>query len=348
MSRQIGVYYESWVHDQAVVAKDHGLANVEKPVNMVYLSFAKPDCTYRRGSKNFSGTGLNFNAPFSVIAGAIKILQSRNVKVFLAVGGGSYWSEKKPFYGLNCFYLMTDLGCNGIDLDWEVGVDDDASPVLAIKSLKSLGEFEISFTCFSTGAYPKQHGSRWKGMNIAAIKTCGSFIDQVNVMCYDAGQDFKEIAAIKEYQKIYNGCINMGFEVGKQGWGNGMLYESEAVENLKFLSSIPYSGGFIWAYHKSGKPGISRSDLANLMDRMLNPFGGIMTDGKTVPVNPVGKLTGMYDNSTPTVQTCWPIGKTDSTGMYGKPLGKVKKRSENGGYIVMTCPHCDGETTVFY
>lgn len=309
MSRQIGVYYESWVHDQAVTARAHGLANVDPSVNTVYLSFAKPDCTYRKDSKTFVGTGLNFNAPFSVIAGAIEILQSRNVKVFLAVGGGSYWSEKKPFYGLNCYYLMLDLGCDGIDIDWEVGVDDDASSVLAIKSLRSLGIFEVSFTCFSTGAYPKQSGDRWKGMNIAALTTCGSFIDQVNVMCYDAGDNFDEIASIKEYQKFYNGRINMGFEVGKHGWGDGMLTEAEARKNLSFVSSNPYYGCFIWAYHKSGAPGISTRDLASLANQMFSP-----------------------------PKSCCPSGKQ----------GKVKKRSENGGYICMSCPHCDGEFTIFY
>jgi chitinase len=61
-------------------------------VNVVMLSFAKPDCTYAKGSLSFAGTGLEFTAAGSTVKAAIAKLKATNAntRVLLAVGGGAY------------------------------------------------------------------------------------------------------------------------------------------------------------------------------------------------------------------------------------------------------------------
>jgi chitinase len=61
-------------------------------VNVVMLSFAKPDCTYSKGSLSFAGTGLEFTAAGSTVKAAVAALKAANsnTRVLLSVGGGGY------------------------------------------------------------------------------------------------------------------------------------------------------------------------------------------------------------------------------------------------------------------
>ena len=86
---QIGVYYESWSEKWTDSGAKSGLASVAKPVSIVYLSFAKPDCTYVSGQNTFSGTGLSFSYDWKVLREAIRIVKQKGIVVMLSVGGGS-------------------------------------------------------------------------------------------------------------------------------------------------------------------------------------------------------------------------------------------------------------------
>lgn len=173
----IGVYFQTWSCNWASDPKQLDLAKVEN-VKIVYLSFCKPDLSYKKGQFSFSGTGLEFSADFHVVKGAIDILKQKGILVMLAVGGGAYWSTPMPFYAQNCIDLMTDLGCTGIDVDWEVGVRDDKALTIAIKEIRSRSGCKISFSGFST----------YKGMNIDAMVNAGGSVDWINIMAYDAGK----------------------------------------------------------------------------------------------------------------------------------------------------------------
>jgi len=81
---------------------------------------------------------LNFSLDFKTVVESIRLLKKRKVTVLLAVGGGSYWSDPKPFNHLGCIDLMNDLGCDGIDIDWEVGITDDRAPLNAISTMYPL------------------------------------------------------------------------------------------------------------------------------------------------------------------------------------------------------------------
>lgn len=270
---QIGCYFETWAMP-FTVSTNNDLSNLDKNLNTVYLAFVKPDNTYVKGNLSFSGTGLNFSSDFKTIAESIKILQKRKVKVLLAIGGGSYWSNPSSFNHLGCIDLMNDLGCDGIDIDWEVGITDDQSPVNVINALYPLmGGKAISFTCFSTGAFEKSVNDTFRGMNVKALKLCKSFISNVNVMAYDAGKDFDSVGAFKSYRKLYDGPINMGFLIGKHGWGDGLLFKEELVSVSDFVKKESITNGvFFWAYYSKEFSGsISAQNAFATMGSIFRP-----------------------------------------------------------------------------
>ena len=244
---QVGVYFESWFMPYSETHAND-LTNLQKEINTVYLSFASPTLTYKKGEKTFQNTGLSFSSSFSVIKSSIILLQMRGVKVFLAVGGGSYWSEKKTVNYQSVVDLCDDLNCDGIDIDWEVGLSDDSSPVEVIKKLNGLTPKLISFTCFSTGAYPPNENDKFSGMNIKAIKECSNIIDQINIMAYDAGKTYSPLTAFKAYRSLYPGIINIGFEIGKQGWGDAILFKPELLKTSQEVEKDKLTGCFFWVY----------------------------------------------------------------------------------------------------
>ena len=249
----IGVYYETWGEKWTSDASKTILANIRDPVTVVYLSFASPDTKYASGQKSFSGTGLSFSLDWSVVVDAIQILKKKNIKVMLSVGGGSYWSSTKKFNAANCVNLMNDLGCDGIDIDWEGGASRDYELTDAIKSLKPLmGDKKISFAGFSTGAFGKDSQDTYKGNAIDAMVKQGSNVDWINVMAYDAGKNFDPLGAFTAYQIYYKGPLLLGFEVGKQGWGDDLLTKDEVVRNCTYVKNQGSQYGImIWSYQKS-------------------------------------------------------------------------------------------------
>lgn len=249
---QIGVYYESWSEKWTDSAAKSGLARVEKPVTIVYLSFAKPDCTYKSGQNSISGTGLSFSYDWKVLREAISIVKAKGIVVMLSVGGGSYWSGTKVFNAANCVALMNDLGCDGIDIDWEGHADKDYELTDCIKQLKPLmGTKKISFAGFSTGAYGKD-GDTYKGSAIDAMTKQGSNVDWINIMAYDAGKKFDPLGALAAYAIYYKGPLLLGFQVGKQGWGDDLLTMEEVEKNCEVVKARGKENGImIWSYQKS-------------------------------------------------------------------------------------------------
>lgn len=249
---KIGVYYETWSDKWTNDVTKSGLYNMDPNVTIVYLAFAKPECTYMANQNSWIGTGLNFSSDWKVIKSAIDVIKKKGKTVMLSVGGGSYWSGTKPFNAVNCVALMNDLGCDGIDIDWEGHADRDYELTDCIKKLKPLmGDKKISFAGFSTGAYGKD-GDTYKGSAIDAMVKQGSNVDWINIMAYDAGKKFDPLGAFAAYQIYYKGPLLLGFEVGKQGWGDDLLTQEEVEKNCTIVKAHGVQHGImIWSYQKS-------------------------------------------------------------------------------------------------
>lgn len=266
--KHCAVYFETWYSKWVNDPKQMDLAQISWPVTIVNLSFVLPGCSYWSGQNTFMNTGLNFSQDFWVVKGAIAILKAKGIKVMLAVGGGSYWSQPNTFYNApSCVALMRDLGCDGIDLDWEVNKSYDWELTEAIKKTKALlrtGE-KLSFCGWSTGAFGPTNGDSYKGMNIHAMVHQGSSCDWINIMAYDAGPSFDPIGALECYAIYYKGPLLLGFEVGTQAWGGALLSEDQAKKWLEctWQHSKNY-GMFVWAYLKESNNTVSVKRLLEM------------------------------------------------------------------------------------
>jgi hypothetical protein len=265
-------------------------------LDCVNISFAQPDMVYKGGS--FDGTGLQFSQDFKVVVDAIKILKSKGVTVMLSVGGGAYWSESKSTNIHAWVYLANDLGCDGIDIDWENDAAHDYELTNAIKLLTAPGfNLKLSFAGFSTGAYGKD-GSTYKGMNIDAMVNVGDKVDWINIMTYDAGTEYDPLGALDCYRIYYSGVLNIGFEVGVQGWGGALLSRDDVVRMATYAkNNNPNNGAFIWAIGKAGNPSVS--DIVSICAGIFN---GENKPVVTVPVPlPAPVSIGGTDSITCTV-----------------------------------------------
>ena len=275
----IAIYFPTWASPWTSDASKTDLANITTTlpgIKCVYLAFAQPDMSYSSGS--FDGTGLQFSYDFNVVVEAIKILKSKGVIVMLSVGGGAYWSSPKPFNDAPILRLMKDLGCDGIDIDWEVGVNNDVALGYAINAIRNSSNCKISFAGWSTGAYGVDNTSNYKGMNISAMENFGSKVDWINIMSYDAGNDYDPLGALDCYRLYYPGPLNIGFEVGQQSWGGHLLSKDEVVKMVSYSKNNNSSNGaFIWSFGKSGTPSV-----ADIVSTCVNIFGST-----PVPIPPV-------------------------------------------------------------
>ena len=262
---QICVYFQTWSSGWAADVSGLDLARVDAGITILNLAFVLPKCTYFPGQRTWDGTGLQFSSDFGVVVAGIASLRKKGMKVMLSVGGGSYWSDPKyEFQPANCIALMKDLGCDGIDLDWEVGADHDGQLCYAIEQLKRLmpdGK-KISFCGWSTGAMDKVGGDQFRGMNVSALVQQGGNVDWVNVMAYDAGPSFDSKAALMHYRKYYKGPLSLGFEVGTQAWGGAMLSRDQVVATCEFVKNEDSRNGvFVWALQKESVGTPSTMDI---------------------------------------------------------------------------------------
>ncbi len=247
----IGVYFESWASGWTSDAKLFSLSKLEKPADVVYLSFCKPNPQYKKGS--FDLTGLDFSTDFQVVVDSIAILKKKGILVILAVGGATFPFEK--WDAKSCTLLMNDLGCDGIDIDWEPadGVNSAAQLGKIIEDFrKYIGPLKkLSMAGFSTGCLAA-NGDTFRGMCIPGLQSQGVLLDWINVMAYDAGKDFDVLNSYNSYKKYFTKTVNIGFEVGKHGWGDGKLDLDQVVKACDYVASG--DGCFVWAYFKSGDP----------------------------------------------------------------------------------------------
>jgi hypothetical protein len=249
----IGSYFCSWSSKWVYTKDELDIKDVESDI--IYISFAKPDCSYTKGS--FEGTGLSFSSDFQVVAGAIQQLPETKT-VMLSVGGGTYgeWDQ------LNVdaiIALADDLHCKGIDIDWEPinGAQSADQMAVIIDEFRSNYAGYLSFATAHVGAYghgnytSSQPVSMYTGVNYPGLIKSGHKLDWINVMAYDAGITFDPLEAFDAYKAIFPKKIYMGVEIGDQAWG-GVITSLDDVQKL--YDHIKDKGGdlFVWSWLKPG------------------------------------------------------------------------------------------------
>jgi len=242
------VYFDTWGAPWVSDASQSDLAKMQ--VNVVNLAFANPGMHYTKGQFNFDGTGLQFSWDFQVVKQAILLLKQKSTKVMLSVGGASYSFD---YYNVqNVVALAVDLGCDGIDIDWEPTSykPDQLRDILILTRQHCKGL--LSFAGWSTGCFDPVGGDLYRGLNIQAIKDCSEIISWINIMAYDAGKDFDVKASYDSYKKYFKKQVYVGFQVGPQGWGDALLTLEDVDKTCNFI--LPGDGCFVWSWYKQGKP----------------------------------------------------------------------------------------------
>lgn len=181
----------------------------------------------------------------------------------LSVGGATY-PFPKPFNPWPSIQLCWDLGCTGIDIDWEsdTGNQDDFAALVGIyRSAWPEGKF--SSAVWSTGAY-QPDGSNYRGINLKGLYEGG--LDWINIMAYDAGIDFDPIDAYNTYKTVYKNKIYLGIELGQQAWGGHVSLRDEITNIINHV--IPKGDDiFIWAYQKPNEGSPTINEIFTIRDQ---------------------------------------------------------------------------------
>ena len=289
----LGSYFASWSSSWSATSTSLDLSNIDLNINIVYLSFVSPACSYKKNSNSWIGTGLDFLSEFLTVKGSIQKLKERGVIVMLSVGGATFTFD--VFNPENIKDLVIDLNCDGVDLDWENVRGNMASSTLSslIENMRNSlpNGLLLSLAAFSTGAYGYdefqncQPISQNTGMCIEGIQKSGNLLDWINIMSYDAGINFDTLTAFKSYRKYFKGPLMLGAEVPPEAWGGHIITLEEIGKYVNCIldDETQNNGLFVWSYHKNGKP-----SCIDIINECINIFNS----------NPLKVLSGWKDSIT--------------------------------------------------
>jgi chitinase len=306
-NRPLGAYVESWSMPWTSSTNNH-LTNV-KHANIVYLSFAFPNCTYKRGQMTWDGTGLQFSSDFGVIRDSIAVLKNRGVIVMLSVGGATYPFDAN-YNADGAANLVKDLNLHGIDIDWENHDQKAQFGKYISETRRALGDdYAISAATFSVGAYGEgiyanaQPGSDNTGMSIAGLKSNGHQLDWINIMSYDASDAFDPLQAYDAHKELYKGPLLIGAEVPPEAWGGHVITLDKVKQYVNHVKkdTSNIGGLFVWSYNKYGIPNCN--DILYTASEAFGPNVPV-----TAPV--VAPITSPVTTPTITTPISELVGKT--------------------------------------
>lgn len=262
--RPIATYFESWSSVWSSIASSFDLTNIPSPINIVLLAFATPACNYIQGSYSWKGTGLDFSSDFHIVKNSISLLRQRGIVTMLSVGGASYSYD--TFNPDNIAALVKDLGVDGVDIDWEPSDGANSASQLGpiIQGMRSSLETSslLSIAAFSVGAYVDHFsngtpsGGPYVGMSAPGLISNGHQLDFVNIMSYDASNEYDPTYAFKAYRDLYKGPLLLGFEIPPESWGGHVITLPEVKKQSQFIltDDNENNGVFTWSYQKTGAP----------------------------------------------------------------------------------------------
>jgi chitinase len=246
-------YFESWIsntNDQL----DTDFVNIPRSVTIVMLAFMKPDASYS-GNLQLSGTGLEFRYSGAMLRNSILELRKRNpgVKVFVSIGGETY-SRWDKLNAPAVAHFVDDFGLDGVDIDFEppdpgctqtndsIRCRTDALLQRTVGELRAnlAKQVKLSLTCGATGAYGE---GEWKhagpkggpdyGTAVQFLRSRKAHdINFLNIMAYDAGDNFNPLQALDAFKHYYTGAILLGFTPSPEDWGNHAYSRKEINELL--------------------------------------------------------------------------------------------------------------------
>lgn len=275
--QQIVGYWGSWSTGWGD-ANTLGIANIPSYVSRVLVSFVQPSCIHTPGKLD---CGLQFSMDMAAVRGAIDNAHKKNPnqKFLLSIGGANYpFSQQMTQENANSLVaLMTEMGADGLDLDYETqprctGLDTaqikcntDEEVVKTITLLKNAlpkGKMLTAAT-WSVGAYGNDKfpvskflpQSDYAGMFINPLKQVGSSLDEIYVMSYDAGNvsntGYNPKEAFTAYADLFpKNKVFLGLEIPNEAWGGNILSVADGLNYSNYVASNGGGGVMLWSINK--------------------------------------------------------------------------------------------------
>lgn len=267
-------YHESWWEVPATGPAATRLAAIPGYVNIVALSFARPDMTYA-GALELGGTGLQYPYDGRVLKGAVALLRQRQpgTRIILSVGGSAY----PAWHRLNAdavARLVGDVGLDGIDIDFEpaepgcrteggrirCASDRDFADIVSrlrrvLPRPAIIAVAGWSVAAFGEGAWiDAQPRSRYSGMMLNLLRgPAAADIDLVSIMAYEAGPSFKPWEAFQAYRAVWRGPLALGFHVPPQRQPNEPVHTQSFIADMTARVRQDPAGG-VMLYSLSAMP----------------------------------------------------------------------------------------------
>lgn len=268
-SKVLMVYEDSWRENHALVAADTALAQAPSYLNVIALSFAKPDLTYH-GNLSLLDVGLSYPFSGEVLHRAIALLKERHpgTKVLLSVGSGAYqnWDHLNA---TGIADLVRDLGADGVDIDYEPETScaadasghihcptDDTLIEIATKLRKALPRpMILTLAGCHVGAYGEGafHDappvwSNYKGFMLTFFRSpAAQTLDLVAIEAYDAGTTYDPMQAFQAYRTVWPGRLALGVEVPMKGASGPFYTVAKTTELAKQVSHDPLGAMMVYS-----------------------------------------------------------------------------------------------------
>lgn len=266
-------YFQSWSDRWSSTGEGTDLANLPAYINVVILSFVKPDMVYK-GGLNFRTTGLEFSYEGEVLKEAIELLRERNphTRILVSVGGATY-TNWRQLNADGIAKLVNDFKLDGIDIDYEpsdgfkcsinedglMQCNTDDEYVEIIEKLREVlpRPYTISAAPWSVGAYgegkwkdskPEDNGAT--GMMIRVLDRAGDKLDMINIMGYNAGDSYNPTESLEAYANYFKGDVVLGAMVPPEDLGSHVWSLTDIRKVAGYIKDSSAAGMMLWSIHR--------------------------------------------------------------------------------------------------
>lgn len=270
-------YHESWGELPVSSGELTRLARLPSYVNLVVLSFVKPDLEYA-GGYDLSRTGFGFPFPGTVLAEAVRILKQRQpgTRILVSVGGATYGNWR----GLNVAALarlVQDFALDGVDIDFEpqspgCRTQDNGERVCAtdrqwrsiVRSVRQalprpaiVAAAAWSVAAYGEGEFVKAPplGSNYTGHALGLFRSAeGRDLDLVSIMAYNApGLDAAQ--AFRAFRRVWDGPLLLGVLVPPDDMGDAPYTIDRLEALIPTVKPDPLGGFMVYTLQRQAEGG---------------------------------------------------------------------------------------------